>query len=437
MRFDIKPRYVIVLTIVFILSLNNISYGTDMTTSPQIKTRGLIFNTGRSSDQIRLLKDFFRARGDTNVPWGYSYDARTKELVRNYQKLRGLKADGIAGKATIDTINKEIINRKFEIGLRIPYTNVKGEMILINKSSNTIYFLRNGKIESSYPVATGKTIDLTPDGKFKIVIKLKNPGWGGAGISEPIKGGEANNPLGTRWIGISYGGGGQYGVHGNSNPRSIGSYASLGCVRMFNRDVEDLYERVKINTPIWIGSEALLESYGVKFKYNNIPRPKTPKPIKPEIQAMHINILLNGEKLKLENPVINKKGTTYYPFREILESIDASVIWDEANKKVIAILDKKYVEFQLNNNKYLDNEGYKYLPKGQKVFTFENKTYVPIRNLMESLGYDVSWEELSSTVIIEDNFEDEIIEDESEYETIEDESEYEIIEDESRYEIIE
>lgn len=428
MRFDIKPRYVIVLTIVFILSLNNISYGTDMTTSPQIKTRGLIFNTGRSSDQIRLLKDFFRARGDTNVPWGYSYDARTKELVRNYQKLRGLKADGIAGKATIDTINKEIINRKFEIGLRIPYTNVKGEMILINKSSNTIYFLRNGKIESSYPVATGKTIDLTPDGKLKIVIKLKNPGWGGAGISEPIKGGEANNPLGTRWIGISYGGGGQYGVHGNSNPRSIGSYASLGCVRMFNRDVEDLYERVKINTPIWIGSEALLESYGVKFKYNNIPRTKTPKPVKPEIQAMNINILLNGEKLKLENPVINKKGTTYYPFREILESIDASVIWDEANKKVIAILDTKYVEFQLNNNKYLDNEGYKYLPNGQKVFTFENKTYVPIRNLMESLGYDVSWEELSSTVIIED---------ESRYEIIEDNFEDEIIEDKSGYEIIE
>lgn len=428
MRFDIKPRYVIVLTIVFILSLNNISYGTDMTTSPQIKTRGLIFNTGRSSDQIRLLKDFFRARGDTNVPWGYSYDARTKELVRNYQKLRGLKADGIAGKATIDTINKEIINRKFEIGLRIPYTNVKGEMILINKSSNTIYFLRNGKIDSSYPVATGKTIDLTPDGKLKIVIKLKNPGWGGAGISEPIKGGEANNPLGTRWIGISYGGGGQYGVHGNSNPRSIGSYASLGCVRMFNRDVEDLYERVKINTPIWIGSEALLESYGVKFKYNNIPRTKTPKPVKPEIQAMNINILLNGEKLKLENPVINKKGTTYYPFREILESIDASVIWDEANKKVIAILDTKYVEFQLNNNKYLDNEGYKYLPNGQKVFTFENKTYVPIRNLMESLGYDVSWEELSSTVIIED---------ESRYEIIEDNFEDEIIEDKSGYEIIE
>lgn len=428
MRFDIKPRYVIVLTIVFILSLNNISYGTDMTTSPQIKTRGLIFNTGRSSDQIRLLKDFFRARGDTNVPWGYSYDARTKELVRNYQKLRGLKADGIAGKATIDTINKEIINRKFEIGLRIPYTNVKGEMILINKSSNTIYFLRNGKIESSYPVATGKTIDLTPDGKLKIVIKLKNPGWGGAGISEPIKGGEANNPLGTRWIGISYGGGGQYGVHGNSNPRSIGSYASLGCVRMFNRDVEDLYERVKINTPIWIGSEALLESYGVKFKYNNIPRTKTPKPVKPEIQAMNINILLNGEKLKLENPVINKKGTTYYPFREILESIDASVIWDEANKKVIAILDTKYVEFQLNNNKYLDNEGYKYLPNGQKLFTFENKTYVPIRNLMESLGYDVSWEELSSTVIIDD---------ESRYKIIEDNFEDEIIEDKSGYEIIE
>lgn len=419
MKISIKIRSIILLAIIFIISLNTLSYGTGMTSNPQIETRGLIFNTGISSDQIRLLKDFFRAREQPNVPWGYSYDNRTKELVRDYQKLKGLKADGIAGKATIDIINKDIFNNKVKIGLRIPYTDIKGDMLIINKSSNTLYFLKDGIIQESYPVATGKTTDLTPNGKFKIVIKFKNPRWGGAGIKDPIAGGDPNNPLGTRWIGISYGGGGRYGVHGNANPRSIGSYASLGCVRMFNQDVEKLYEKVKINTPIWIGSESLLEDYGTKFKSNykakeiikgeNIKPPeiikeeniKPPEIIKEEIiKPKEINININGEQLKLKDPLINKDGTTYYPFREILEFVNATVIWDDENKRATGMLGENYVMFQLNSNEYRNNNEDKYLPEGQKVFIDKGKTYIPIRNLMEGLGYEVYWEESTRTIII-------------------------------------
>ena len=232
----------------------------------KILTRGLNFNTGKSSDQIRLLKDFFRARKEGNVPYGYSYDNRTKELVKSYQNLRGLSADGIAGNLTIARINKEISEMNYKISLRTPHINKTGDLILINKSSNTIYLFRNGVINASYPVATGKTSALTPNGQFTIVNKLKSPRWGGAGVSDPIAGGAANNPLGTRWMGLSRGGGHVYGVHGNSNPSSIGTYASLGCVRMFNSDVEKLFDKVSINTPIWMGHEELLQSYGVEFK---------------------------------------------------------------------------------------------------------------------------------------------------------------------------
>ncbi len=232
----------------------------------RIETRGLVYKTGISSDGIRLLKDFFRARKEANVPYGYHYDNRTRELVRNYQKSKGLGVDGIAGPQTIASINKDISQMDFKWKLRKPQISPKGDMIIINKSSNTLYFFRNGLINESYPVATGKTSDLTPNGKFKIVVKYKNPYWGGAGRYAPVAGGAPNNPLGKRWLGISLGGGGVYGVHGNAQPSSIGTYASLGCVRMFNSDVERLYEKVRINTPIWIGNEPLLESYGVKFK---------------------------------------------------------------------------------------------------------------------------------------------------------------------------
>ncbi len=57
---------------------------------------------------------------------------------------------------------------------------------------------------------------------------------------------DPENPLGERWIGLEGIAGealGQlrYGIHGTIAPESIGQNASLGCVRMYNEDVEALY----------------------------------------------------------------------------------------------------------------------------------------------------------------------------------------------------
>lgn len=257
-------RLLVFVVIINLLGVNNKVFAQENTRI--IETRGLSFRSGMSSDEIRLLKDYFRLT-EENVPWGYLYDARTKELVSNFQKKNNIKVDGVAGKTTIEKINQDIKGKKYALALRSPYTNLKGDMIIINKSSNTLYHLKDGEVYKAYPVATGKESRFTPDGKHKIVVKYKNPAWGGANRSQPIPGGAANNPLGKRWIGISYGGGSKYGVHGNSNANSIGTYSSLGCVRMFNGDVEKLYEEVGIGTPVWIGEEETLIKYGVDFKY--------------------------------------------------------------------------------------------------------------------------------------------------------------------------
>ncbi len=405
-KINVKLKAITFLMLAFIVFPSSISYGAETMSNPQINSRGLVFNTGRSSDQIRLMKDFFRASNYQNVPWGYGYDARTKELVREYQKSKGLGADGIAGQNTISAMNKDISDKKLDIGLRVPYTDVQGDLLIVNKSSNTIYFLKDGQVQESYPAATGKTVELTPDGQFKIVIKFKNPSWGGAGVSDPIAGGAPNNPLGKRWIGISYKGGRKYGVHGNSSPTSIGTSASLGCVRMFNEDVEKLYDKVKINTPIWMGPEDVLEGYGIKFKYNTSSWPKDPVPVvpvvpeKPQAKPVNINIILNGVKMNLDNPVMNKEGSTYYPFREILEFVGAGVVWDDVNKKVTGSLNGKFVQFRLDSDQYADGEGVKSLGKGKEVFAMKGKTYVPIRNLMESLGFNVIWDPASETVTL-------------------------------------
>ena len=42
----------------------------------------------------------------------------------------------------------------------------------------------------------------------------------------------------------------QYAIHGTNVPSSIGGFVSFGCIRMHNRDILDLYKRVKVGTRV-------------------------------------------------------------------------------------------------------------------------------------------------------------------------------------------
>ena len=159
-----------------------------------------------------------------------------------------------------------------EGGPVIPHDDVKspassGYWITINKSKNILTIYEGDKVYYKYPVATGSSPSLTPEGKFSFVTKSVNPAWGGGGYASPVAGGSPSNPLGKRWFGLSIGGGGSYGVHGNANARSIGTYASHGCVRMINTDVETIFEFIPVGTPVWIGSDSKLAEFGISQYY--------------------------------------------------------------------------------------------------------------------------------------------------------------------------
>ena len=44
--------------------------------------------------------------------------------------------------------------------------------------------------------------------------------------------------------------GGQYAIHGTNKPASIGTFASYGCIRMYNQDILDLFDMVSVGTPV-------------------------------------------------------------------------------------------------------------------------------------------------------------------------------------------
>ena len=62
-----------------------------------------------------------------------------------------------------------------------------------------------------------------------------------------IPGGSPNNPMGVAAMTLS---GGDYAIHGTNNPGSIGGFVSYGCIRMYNQDITDLFDRVNVGTPV-------------------------------------------------------------------------------------------------------------------------------------------------------------------------------------------
>ena len=145
------------------------------------------------------------------------------------------------------------INNKHRTSIRVGerLKILKGNVtVLVDKSDYTLTLLLDGRFIKQYPVGTGKS-DKTPVGKFVIDNKLKDPVWYSSDGIYPF--GDPKNVLGTRWIGFEdknglYG----YGIHGTTDPDSIGKEMSNGCVRLKNEDVQDLFDYVKTKMTVVI-----------------------------------------------------------------------------------------------------------------------------------------------------------------------------------------
>ncbi|MBN1871049.1 MAG: L,D-transpeptidase family protein [Candidatus Omnitrophica bacterium] len=118
--------------------------------------------------------------------------------------------------------------------------------ILVDKSQNILMLKANDEILKIYNVSTGEN-NSTPIGTFKIINKLANPTWYKAGAIVPPD--SSDNILGTRWMGLDVL---SYGIHGTTDESTIGLQITQGCVRMRNKDVEELYSIVPIDTEVTI-----------------------------------------------------------------------------------------------------------------------------------------------------------------------------------------
>jgi lipoprotein-anchoring transpeptidase ErfK/SrfK len=127
------------------------------------------------------------------------------------------------------------------------------KVIIIRKKEHALYLYDREDLINSYVIAVGMPQYPTPNGKFHVTYKEKNPTWlptsewakDKRGIPQPPG---PNNPLGGYWMDL----GGGIGIHATPYEGTLGEDASHGCIRMATWAAEEVFNYVKVGTPVFI-----------------------------------------------------------------------------------------------------------------------------------------------------------------------------------------
>jgi hypothetical protein len=112
--------------------------------------------------------------------------------------------------------------------------------IVIKIPARVLELHNNGTLYKKYRVAVGQSDTPTPIGDWRVIWKSHRSG----------------DILGTRFLGLDVPWGG-YGIHGTNRPWSIGHFISQGCIRLRNKDIEELFDWVPVGTTVRIEGEVV------------------------------------------------------------------------------------------------------------------------------------------------------------------------------------
>ena len=137
----------------------------------------------------------------------------------------------------------------------VPFNGgVAAGTIVVRTNERRLYLVLGQGRALRYPVGVGR-VGRQWAGTSFIEGKYVRPDWAPPpdikrerpNLPNVIAGGSPANPMGVAAMTLS---GGDYAIHGTNAPDSIGGFVSYGCIRMYNHDISDLYDRVSIGTPV-------------------------------------------------------------------------------------------------------------------------------------------------------------------------------------------
>src|SRR4051794_36603794 len=163
----------------------------------------------------------------------------------------------LARRLTSTTASRTVKVRTQEIDPKVTTADLAQKypsVVIVDRGSFALHLYKDLKPAKDYRVAVGQAGLETPQGLYTIQDKQTNPywhvpqsDWAGKLAGKVIPPGP-QNPIKARWMGIYNGA----GIHGTDAVNSLGTAASHGCIRMAIPDVEDLYDRVDVGTPVYI-----------------------------------------------------------------------------------------------------------------------------------------------------------------------------------------
>ncbi|MPZ57177.1 MAG: L,D-transpeptidase family protein [Rhizobiales bacterium] len=126
--------------------------------------------------------------------------------------------------------------------------------IVVRTSERRLYYVLGNGRAVRYRVGVGR-VGMQWSGRSSIQGMYVQPAWAppravkrdNPNLPDYIPGGAPNNPMGAAALTLN---GGEYAIHGTNRPGSIGHFVSYGCIRMYNRDIMDLFNRVSVGTPV-------------------------------------------------------------------------------------------------------------------------------------------------------------------------------------------
>ena len=136
----------------------------------------------------------------------------------------------------------------------VKFSGESAGTVVVKTKERRLYYVVGDGTAIRYPVGVGRAGQAWK-GNATITGKYLKPGWrppdvikrDKPSIPDLIPGGSPSNPMGVAALTLS---GGEYAIHGTNQPASVGGFVSYGCIRMYNQDVLDLYERVSFGTPV-------------------------------------------------------------------------------------------------------------------------------------------------------------------------------------------
>jgi L,D-transpeptidase ErfK/SrfK len=143
-----------------------------------------------------------------------------------------------------------------QLPTRLILPDAPPEGLVLNVPEMRLYDFRAGPEPEIFAAAVGDALDPTPLGEFRIGEKRVNPTWT---VPESIRAEKPelparvppgpDNPLGSLWMTI---GSSSYGIHGTNIRWSIGRMATHGCVRLYEDEMQRLFERTPSGTRLRI-----------------------------------------------------------------------------------------------------------------------------------------------------------------------------------------